>query len=59
MHENTGQIGPVKGFPEEERKHAIPLTDDEHRQAMGMNRKQRRAFARTLRNRAKRRRKRS
>jgi hypothetical protein len=49
MHERTGQIGPLEGFPEEERKHAVELTADQLQQAAGMNRKERRDFAKSIR----------
>lgn len=49
MHERTGQIGPLEGFPEEERKHAVELTADQHHKAKGMNRKERRDFAKSIR----------
>ncbi len=51
MHEQTGQIGPIDGFPDEEKKHAVPLTGEEYRAAGGMNRKDRRALAKGIRRR--------
>lgn len=49
MHERTGQIGPLDGFPEEERKHAVELNELQHSQATGMNRKERRDLAKSIR----------
>lgn len=50
MHECTGQIGPLKGFPKEELKHVVELTEDERRVAQQLNRGERRKFARILKN---------
>ncbi len=46
MHEKTGQIGPLEGFPKEERRFAVPLTDIDYVQVRNMNRAERRAWAR-------------